>query len=195
MYEYKPEQRGIINISNSTDLAEQGADTRLLDLAVLNDQTQTLLQHLISTTDLQQTKDLTYLFNINQNKKTTVRISKLNSLLDLITDQALRRLRTRPDQISNKQLLDSLRIVQTSIQNSQRQVAGELEAPAPFIQINNQTNEVNIGNTAASLDRDSRNRVKTAVLGILKNLQQAGLSAQQPVVQVELSQEDTTDEQ
>lgn len=195
MYEYKPEQRDILNISDSTDVVAQATDTQLLDFATLNEQTQTLLQNLISTTDLQQTKDLTYLFNINQNKKTTVRISKLNSLLDLITDQALRRLRTRPDQISNKQLLDSLRIVQTSIQNSQRQVAGELEAPAPFIQINNQTNEVNIGNTAASLDRDSRNRVKTAVLGILKNLQQAGLSAQQPVVQVQLSQEDTIDEQ
>jgi len=44
------------------------------------------LQELIATTDIDRTKDLTYLFNINQNKKTTVRISKLNELLDMITN-------------------------------------------------------------------------------------------------------------
>ena len=96
-----------------------------------------------------------------------VRVNKLSDLLDTITDQALVRFTSRPDEISNKELFDGLKVVQDLIERGQKQVSGAGETP--LIQFNQQNNEVNVGG-AASLSRDSRERVKAAVLGLLSNL-------------------------
>jgi hypothetical protein len=108
------------------------------------------------------------LFNANQNKKTMVRVNKLSDLLDTITDQALVRFTSRPDEISNKELFDGLKVVQDLIERGQKQVSGV--GATPLIQVNQQTNELNIGNSTTALSRDSRERVKTAVLDFLSNL-------------------------
>lgn len=150
----------------------------------LNKESLELIGQIIAETDEQRAKDLTYLFNVNQNKKTMVRVNKLSDLLDTITDQALARFTARPDEISNKELFDGLKTVQDLIERGQKQVAGPVEAP--LIQVNNQTNEVNIGASGSTLNRDSRERVKTAVLGLLDSIvaSQANQSINDDVVEV-----------
>ena len=134
----------------------------------LNEESAALIKQIIAEKDERKTKELTQLFNINQNKKTLARVDKLNDLLDTITDQALTRFTSRPDEISNKELFDGLKIVQDLIERGQKQVSGVGETP--LIQVNQQTNEVNIGNTTSSLNRDSRERVKSAVLDLLSSI-------------------------
>lgn len=134
----------------------------------LNTEALELIEKIIAETDDQKTKDLTYLFNANQNKKTMVRVNKLSNLLDAITDQALTRFTNKPDEISNKELFDGLKIVQDLIERGQKQVTGVGETP--LIQVNQQTNEVNIGNNSNTLSRDSRERVKSAVLSLLNSI-------------------------
>lgn len=153
----------------SSDLAEN-ANTELVPAKPpsLNEESLALIEQIIAATDEQQTRDLTHLFNANQNKKTMVRVNKLSDLLDTITDQALARFTTRPDEISNKELFDGLKVVQDLIERGQKQVSGAGETP--LIQVNQQTNEVNIGGAASNLNRDSRERVKSAVLGLLDSL-------------------------
>jgi hypothetical protein len=137
--------------------------------ARLNEESKELIDKIIAETDEQKARDLTYLFNANQNKKTMVRVNKLSDLLDTITDQALARFTARPDEISNKELFDGLKVVQDLIERGQKQVSGVGETP--LIQINQQNNEVNVGSTSASsLNRDSRERVKAAVLGLLDSI-------------------------
>jgi hypothetical protein len=134
----------------------------------LNEESLALIEKIISETDDKKTRDLTQLFNNNQNKKTMVRVNKLSDLLDKITDQALTRFTNRPDEISNKELFDGLKIVQDLIERGQKQVSGVNEIP--LIQVNQQNNEVNIGSTPGNLSRDSRERVKSAVLNLLDSL-------------------------
>lgn len=134
----------------------------------LNEESAALIEQIIAETDEQKSRDLTQLFNANQNKKTMVRVNKLSDLLDTITDQALIRFTTRPDEISNKELFDGLKIVQDLIERGQKQVSGAGETP--LIQVNQQTNEVNIGGSNSNLSRDSRERVKSAVLSLLSNI-------------------------
>jgi hypothetical protein len=134
----------------------------------LSEESKALIDQIIMETDEQKTRDLTHLFNANQNKKTMVRVNKLNDLLDTITDQALARFTARPDEISNKELFDGLKVVQDLIERGQKQVSGAGETP--LIQINQQTNEVNVGNSVSNLNRDSRERVKAAVLDLLGSL-------------------------
>ena len=134
----------------------------------LSEESKELLDKIIAETDEQKARDLTYLFNANQNKKTMVRVNKLSDLLDTITDQALTRFTARPDEISNKELFDGLKVVQDLIERGQKQVSGAGETP--LIQINQQTNEVNVGGAPSTLNRDSRERVKAAVLGLLDSI-------------------------
>ena len=158
------------------------SETALTEAPVnLNEEAKNLIEQLIAETDEQKSRDLTCLFNANQNKKTMVRVNKLSDLLDTITDQALTRFTARPDEISNKELFDGLKIVQDLIERGQKQVSGVGETP--FIQVNQQTNEVNIGGTGSNLSRDSRERVKTAVLAFLNNI--TTTTTQEDVVTIE----------
>ena len=95
----------LIPQSNNLDLIK-------VDTTKLNEESLALINQIIEENNIEKAKDLTYLFNINQNKKTMVRVNKLNELLDVITDQAVDRFTKKPDEISNKELLDSLKTVQ-----------------------------------------------------------------------------------
>lgn len=158
----------------------------------LNEESAALIGQIIAETDEQKARDLTQLFNANQNKKTMVRVNKLSDLLDTITDQALARFTSRPDEISNKELFDGLKIVQDLIERGQKQVSGAGETP--LIQFNQQNNEVNVGgNSVNNLNRDSRERVKAAVLGLLTSITTATAEPSEgkvePVVVTEIVEE------
>ena len=152
----------------------------------LNTEALSVINQIITEHDPEKTKELTYLFNANQNKKTMVRVHKLSDLLDTITDQAFARFTTRPDEISNKELLDSLKVVQDLIERGQKQVSGAGETP--LIQVNQQTNEVNINGTASNLNRDSRERVKAAVLSLLNGITAVQPEAPSDVIEVEAAE-------
>lgn len=142
-----------------------------IDTSRLNEESAALIEQIISVTDEQKARDLTQLFNANQNKKTMVRVDKLSNLLDSITNQALVRFTERPDEISNKELFDGLKIVQDLIERGQKQVSGAGETP--LIQFNQQNNEVNVGGNIGNLSRDSRERVKSAVMSLLTSINNA----------------------
>lgn len=152
-------------VEDTSEIVETGLVPATPDL---NEESLALISQIIAEKDEQKARDLTYLFNANQNKKTMVRVNKLSDLLDTITDQALARFTSRPDEISNKELFDGLKVVQDLIERGQKQVSGAGETP--LIQVNQQTNEVNIGGAPGTLNRDSRERVKSAVLGLLESL-------------------------
>lgn len=149
------------NNTDNTDLA-------LSQAVNLDEESRAIIEQIIAEKDEQKTKDLTHLFNANQNKKTMVRVNKLSNLLDTITDQALTRFTTRSDEISNKELFDGLKIVNDLVERGQKQVSGVGETH--LIQVNQQTNEVNIGGASSNLNRDSRERVKSAVISLLNSI-------------------------
>lgn len=171
------------SIDNGTSLSENST-TEISDIKSLNlnEEASALIAQIISETDEAKTRDLTQLFNANQNKKTMVRVNKLSNLLDTITDQALTRFTKRPDEISNKELFDGLKIVQDLIERGQKQVSGVSEMP--LIQVNQQTNEVNLGGPN-SLNRESRERVKSAVLNLLDNVMTKVSSTEETFVDAE----------
>ena len=160
----------------------------------LNKESLTLINQIIAESDIEKTKDLTHLFNINQNKKTMVRIDKLSGLQDHLVDQFAKRVAERPDEISNKELMDGIRIVQDIIERGQKQVE-EVEQ-APLIQFNQQNNSVNIGDDSTKLSKESRDRVKNAVLSLLSGLNKpvpVDTSVEDPIATDLTETEDTGD--
>ena len=148
--------------------AETTTALAILDTEKLSQESVELINAIISEQDLEKTKDLTYLFNINQNKKTMVRMDKLNELQDKLVAQFSKRVTERPDEISNQELMTALKIVQDIIERGQKQITGTEEKP--LIQINQQTNSVNVGDEAVSLSRESKQRVANVVTDLLKGL-------------------------
>lgn len=156
----------------------------------LNQESLALLNQIIEEKDEDKTRDLTYLFNVNQNKKTMVRMDKLSSLQDDLVDQFVKRIANRPDEISNKELMDGLKIVQDIIERGQKQVSG-IEQPMPMIQVNQQNASINIGTEGTELNRESRERVKNAVLGLLSGLTTPVPKANLPDIELDAETEET----
>ena len=158
------------NIVDGEDEVQQTPSTALtlVNAEDLNRESLTLINQIIAESDIEKTKDLTHLFNINQNKKTMIRIDKLSGLQDNLVDQFAKRISERPDEISNKELMDGIKIVQDIIERGQKQVEGVNQTP--LIQFNQQNNSVTIGDDTPQLSKESRDRVKNAVLSLLNGL-------------------------
>ena len=142
-----------------------------VDTSNLNAESLDILNQIIEAEDIDKTKDLTYLFNINQNKKTMVRIDSLSNLQDKLVGLLSNRVTERPDEMSNQEVMQALKVVQDIIERGTKQITGQNEQP--LIQINQQTNSVNVGDEAAGLNRDSRDKVKRAIMSILDNVKDA----------------------
>ena len=179
-----------LSISTSKNLSVP----KNINITDLNNESKNILNQLIAENDLEKTKALTNLFNINQNKKTLVRVDKLSELLDVITDQTLTRFTLRPDEISNQELFQGLKTVADLIEKGQKQAAAT--EPLPLIQINQQNNEVNLNGDSLeatkTLSRDSRENIKNAVLKIL-NLATTENSIKQNTIEINPVDKDNND--
>lgn len=122
-------------------------------------------------------------FNINNTKKNAVRISQLNSLLDKVNKEAAERLTKRPEQISNKEMLDYMTAIGNQIERSQRLVDGIKDITA--VQVNNNTQNtvnINVGQSdTLQLNKESRDKITDIIAMILKENQESA----KPIIEVE----------
>jgi hypothetical protein len=154
-------------ISEETSLApisETSLEEARTNLSI---ESQRLIGELTSEKDKQKMQAIEQQFNEIQRKKQLARISKLSDVQDMLTDQFYQRISQRPDEISNKEMLDGMKTIQDLMEKNQKH-ADTIEEIPQLIQIN-QT-EVNVG---SNLNRDSRERVKNAVLGLLNDINKA----------------------
>lgn len=126
-----------------------------------------------------------------------MRAAKLSDVLDAMVDQTYIRLTERPDEISNQELLAGLKTIQDSLDKHNKQIAGGgNEIQGPLIQVNQQTTEVNVGTEPKALDKESRDRVKAAIMSVLGNLnnpQPEVIDVVDTVQPEEVTQEETED--
>lgn len=175
--------------SDNTTPAETTSTELVLKTDDLNRESLEIINSIIAETDANKTKDLTYLFNINQNKKTMIRVNKLNELLDIIAAQTMNRFSQKPDEISNQELLQGLKVVQDIIERGQKQIVGTVDQP--LIQVNQQNNEINLGEAGEGLTKESRDRIKNAVFSILQGLNSPA-PAPDDIIEVVPEEVDTT---
>lgn len=133
-------------------------------IAVLEKNTDVLVNNIIKENDVDSLKNLVHLFNITAVKKDVIRNRKLDSLLDNIGDQMLTRFKNHPDEFSNDELLNYMEVTQKAMDRATQNISKVDDAP--LIQLNQQNNAVNI-NINNGLDREAKNRVVEAVKAIL----------------------------
>lgn len=104
------------------------------------------------------------IFNANQVKKTMQRILKSNQLLDKVTEEALDRFIKNKDEFTNQDLLNYMKVVQDSINNSQKTLSTQQEKiNKPLIQINQQNITTN-----EPLSKESQEKILGAVEELMK---------------------------
>lgn len=128
-----------------------------------------LIEKIIDSQTKEELQNHLDLFNLAQSKNNVLRVIKLNDLLQKVEDQAIERFNKRPDQISNRELLEYLQVVSTQIEKSQKTV-NETINEKPLIQITNNKNELNI-QTGPTLNAESREKVIDAFSMIIKQLE------------------------
>ena len=140
----------------------------------IDKKTQDVANDILKANDLSEIKDLTNLFNLNIQKKNIIRLLKLNGLQDTVIDKLIERVEKRPDEITNRELIEFLNTTQTAIEKSNNRIEGI--GDTPILHLNQQNNQVNINinntdDNKNTLDRDSRNNVIDAVTAILNSIQ------------------------
>lgn len=105
-------------------------------------------------------------FKINDTKKNVFRMNKLNNLLDKVTDEAIVRFENRPGEMSNKEVIDYMNVVQNQIERSKEALDSIKEINA--VQVNNTVN-VNINNESQTLSRESREKIIDVIKNILNS--------------------------
>ena len=147
-------------------------ELKIIDTTSLDSSTEDLAQRILNEDDVDKTKDMVRLFNLNQSKKNVIRVLRLNALLDRIYDQVLNRFDKRPGEFSNADLISYMQTIQTAIDKANKSL--DLVQETPAIQINNNT-QINVVDGAPVLDRDSRQRVLDAVNAIVNRAKSAGI--------------------
>lgn len=148
------------------------------------------LQKAIQTTDNKDELEALYQeFNINNTKREVFRVSQMQDLLDKINEQATERFIKRPDEISNKEMIDYMNAVQNQLTRSQKVIDGVKDINAVQVNNNNQTNTVNLninGVETSELNKESRKKITDTIKEILN-------CANQPVIDVTPQETETID--
>lgn len=130
----------------------------------LPQQVDSITNDLINEQDPDKTKRLINMFNLTLVKKNAVRLNTVNELIDSVLDKIGQRLEIRPDEFSNKDLIDYMNALYNAAEKSGKIISGADEIPA--IQFNQQNNV--IVSPVETLSRESRMRIADAVNAILK---------------------------
>jgi len=136
---------------------------------LVKEEQKNLVKTIIDAADQKELEAHLDAFNLAQSKGNALRVIKLNDLLTKVEDQAIARFNRRPDEISNKELLDYMQVVSTQIEKSQQKILDAQTILKPTVQVVNTKNELNV-NVGPKLNRESKEKVIDAVSNLIKSL-------------------------
>lgn len=145
---------------------EEKKENSELSCIELDNSTKEIANSIIQETDINKVKDLTHLFNLNQAKKNTIRIMKLNQLMDTVSDKIIERFEKRPDEFNNKDLLDYLQVTQSAIERAEKSL-NQIDESTSFISVHNTQNDITV-NIVDDFDRDSKEKIMAAVQALIQ---------------------------
>ncbi len=146
-------------------MEEKDLENTPKELSVV-DKSKELADIIMKENNVDKVKDLTALFNLNQQKKNILRILKFDGLLDSISDQMEERFAKRANEFSNSDLVEYLKAIQQAMEKTQKNVDTVSEMPP--IQVNQQNNvNIEINDSIGSLDADEKERISDAIKAIL----------------------------
>lgn len=147
------------------------SDQNKLSTQSLDNKNEDIAQQIIDANTVEETRDLTALFNLNAQKRNVLRVLKMNNLLDKVTDQMIERFDKNPNLYTNDDLLKYMQAAESAIDRASKNL--NLVEETPSIQLLQQNNvNISIDN---GLSRDSRQRVIETVQALLNKSMASGV--------------------
>lgn len=166
------------------------SDINKLSTQSLDNKNNDIAQQILDAETVEQTQDLTALFNLNAQKRNVLRVLKMNNLLDKVTDQMIERFERNPNLYTNDDLLKYMQAAESAIDRASKNL--NLVEDTPSIQLLQQNNvNISIDN---GLSRDSRQRVIETVQALL-NKSKASAIIDAEAVEVKDVQEDEIEQE
>ena len=132
----------------------------------IKEESNNIIDRAVNENDPEKLKDLVYLFNNNIAKKSMLRVDKLNTLLDDVTDQA--RARVLAGNMDDGDLIRLMNVAQKSLEQSAISVNSINEQP--IIQLNQYNiNSAPQDDSIESLSKESRERVLQAIKQLMES--------------------------
>ncbi len=182
------------NKSTATALSEDEQLNKEIDDSLaqlpLATKEQEIINSIVDAPTEQELSEQFNKFNLNQVKLNALRIIKLNRLLTMAEDQAIERFEKRPDQVSNKELLEYMQVVSTQIERAQNFNRTTLDTGVGGIPVKKPKNEINI-NIGVAENKASRENIMGAVSALLKQIQQTRSEDDEFIVVEENNMQDT----
>mgnify|MGYP006993856736 CR=1 FL=1 len=148
----------------------------LINTLPLEQSTKDIQDKIINENDPDEIKKLINQFNLNLAKKNILRVDKLDELKDLITAQMGERIKNRPGEFSNRDLIDYLSSLENSIEKANKTIKGVDEMPAI------QFNQVNVTNNGVDgLSKESRENIIKAVQALMTKANELDLESENTV--------------
>ena len=154
--------------TNETLPAELTEEQREKIKQALNQESEELLVRLSETKNVQEIKDLTYLFMLNNSKKAMMRQNKINALVDNSVDKLSDRVENHSDEIDNDTMIKILTTAQGILDKNTATAAQGPEKN--LIQINKTETTINVNseqNDEKKLTSQQRKNIDSVVSKIL----------------------------
>ena len=127
---------------------------------------QELTEKFLKETDPKELQTIVDMFNLDIRKKNMLRTTRISEIQDGILNQIFQRVKSRPDEFSNSDLINYFKVMQDTLLKT----STDTELPEIHINQNNQVN-INVDSDIPTLNRMSRERVANAVRNILNRAQ------------------------
>lgn len=167
------EENQTIYTENGNNELENKSNSDLITLKpeeIVNKECDNVVDNIIKIQNPEDLKRELELFNLNQSKKNILRVVKMNELLDKVQDQAIERIDKNPDEFSNVDLMNYMKVASDQIDKSQK-IIDKIEEK-PLIQINNTKNDININIEENQLSKESKIKVVEAIDALTKLFQE-----------------------
>lgn len=169
--EASPKIEGSIGNEPETNLIREAPKENPISLKSSPTQ---ILNKVTSAESIDELKEFTKLFHLSLAKQEASRALTQSELLNLILVQAAERIEKRPDEMSNKDLLDYMNAFQTSLDKTTKTLDDKIDnVPSLRLTQNNQEININIGDgKTMSIDDKSRERILEVINAITKGNRQ-----------------------
>ena len=155
-----------------------------------------IVERITKAESIEELKELTKLFHLSLAKKEASRALTQSELVDLLLAQAKERITKRPDELSNKDVLDYMNVLQNSIDKSSKTLEEEIvEAPPLTLNQTNQEININIGEgKSVVIDDEARARILDVINALTKGNVQQQKTIQETSEEVVIVESDSKEE-
>ena len=191
---WQPEDKNLNALAEIVDVLDKTKEVKKAENEVVNS--------LVAANNKQELEKQIELFKINQSKKDALRVVKLDTMKDKVEDEVFRRIEKRPDQISNKELLDFYGAISKQLDDAKVGVVGKpdtnnITVVAPEISTAPAGDTYNI-NLGTDLPKESKDNVVDAIKGVIALLQNTNspldLTSEEPEEDVSIEVIEETDD-